>query len=104
MVMGMFGRFDDARRLSDEAMRLATEFRGRATGAMYQVRSRLESLAGDYEAGERFIGEGYDDLVSLGNVVNSSTFAGYRARAFVPPREGRRGSSLVGRVSGADVE
>ena len=83
MVMGMLGRFDDARRLSDEAMRLATEFRGRATGAMYQVRSRLESLAGDYEAGERFIGEGYDDLVSLGNVVNSSTFAGYRARAFV---------------------
>jgi hypothetical protein len=83
MVLGMLGRFDEARRLSDEAMRSATEFRGRASPAMYQVRCRLESLAGDYEAADRFIGTGYDDLVSLDNVVNSSTFAGYRGRAFL---------------------
>ena len=83
MVLGMLGQFDEARRSSDEAMRMAVEFQGRITPAMYQGRCRLESLAGNYEAGERFIAMGYDDLVRLGNVVNSSTFAGYRGRALV---------------------
>ncbi len=86
MVMGMLGRFDEARRLSDEAMRLAIEFRGRVTRAMYQVGAGSSRSPAITKPAERFIGEGYDDLVSLGNVVNSSTFAGYRARRLRPPR------------------
>ena len=56
-MLGMLGQFDEGAPV-DEAMRLAIEFQGRITPAMYQVRCRLESLAGDYEAGERFIATG----------------------------------------------
>jgi tetratricopeptide (TPR) repeat protein len=77
----MLGRFDEAHRLGDEALRLATDFRGSVPPGMYQVRGRIESLAGDHDAAERFLGVGYDLLVGLGNVVNASTMVGMRGRA-----------------------
>ena len=57
-VMAMLGRFDEARRLSDEAMRLAVELRGSVPPGVYEARSRIESLAGDHEEAERFAGRG----------------------------------------------
>jgi class 3 adenylate cyclase/tetratricopeptide (TPR) repeat protein len=79
-LLAMLGQADEARRLSDEAMRLATEMRGSINPGMYEARCRIESFAGDHAAAERFAREGYDVLVSLDNVANSSTFAGERAR------------------------
>ncbi len=77
----MLGRFDEAHRLGDEAMRLEMEFRGSIPTRMYQVRSRIESLAGDEEAAERFLGRAYDLLVGGGNVIHASTAAVLRGRA-----------------------
>jgi tetratricopeptide (TPR) repeat protein len=64
-------------------MRLATELQGSVNPGMYESRCRIESLAGDHEAAERFVGMGYDLLVSLDNVANSSTSAGMRGRALL---------------------
>ncbi len=88
IMLAMLGRFDEARRLSDEAMRLAAELRGEAPPGMYESRFRIESFAGADEAAERFIGAAYDILVSHGNVANSSTSAGERGLACL--RLGRR--------------
>ena len=83
----MHGRFDEARRLSDEAMRLVVEIRGAVPPGACESRSRIESLAGDHEAAERFATMGYETLVSLDNVANSSTSAGMRGVTFL--RQGR---------------
>ena len=83
----MHGRFDEARRLSDEAMRLAVELRGAVPPGAYEARSRMESLAGDHEAAERFATMAYEMLVSLDNVANSSTSAGMRGVSLL--RQGR---------------
>ena len=85
--MAMLGRFDEARRLSDEGMRLAVEIRGSIAPGLYEGRNRIESLAGDHEAADRFSQKGYEFLVSLDNVANSSTAAGERALALL--RQGR---------------
>ncbi len=82
-VEAMLGRSDEARRLSDEGMRLITELRGSVGAGAYEARSRIEWLAGDHAAAERFAGMGYDLLVSLDNVANSSTSAGMRGLAFL---------------------
>jgi class 3 adenylate cyclase len=82
-MLAMLGRADEARRLSDEGIRLAIEMGGSAPPGMYESRCRIESLAGDYEAAERFVGIGYDFLVSLDNVANSSTSAGMRGRTLL---------------------
>ena len=82
-VAAMLGRFEEARRLSDEAMGLMVELRGSVSPGIYEARSRIESFAGDHEASERFAGTGYDLLVSLDNVANSSTSAGMRGIAFL---------------------
>jgi hypothetical protein len=82
-LMAMLGRADEARRLSDEAMRLATELRGSVNAGIFESRSRIESLAGDHEGSERFAGMGYDFLVGLDNVANASTSAGMRGLALL---------------------
>ncbi len=84
---GMLGRFEEARRLSDEAMRLGAELRGSVPPGAYESRSRIESLAGDHEAAEGFATKAYDLLVSLDNVANSSTSAGMLGVALL--RQGR---------------
>jgi hypothetical protein len=73
--------------LSDEAMRLAVELRGAVPPGAYEARSRMESLAGDHEAAERFATMAYEMLVSLDNVANSSTSAGMRGVTLL--RQGR---------------
>jgi len=86
-VAAMVGRFDEARRLSDESMRLSIELRGSVPAGAYETRSRIESLAGDLEAAERFAAMGYEFLVSVDNVAHSSTSAGMRGVALL--RQGR---------------
>ena len=105
VVLAMLGRSDEARRLSDEAMRLATDIRGSVNPGMYEARSRIESLAGDHEAAERFVGTAYDVLVSLGNVANSSTSAGMRGRALLRlgrSDEARRWANVCRETSSSD--
>jgi class 3 adenylate cyclase len=80
-LAAMLGRFDEAHRLGDEAMRLSMEFGGLIPPGEFQVRGRIESLAGDEEEAERFLGMGYEVLVGAGNVVNASTMAAMRGRA-----------------------
>jgi hypothetical protein len=82
-MLAMLGRFDEARRSSDEAMRLATELWGSVYPGMNEARSRIESLAGDHEAAESFLQTAYEVLVGLGNVANASTLAGVRGRVFL---------------------
>jgi len=55
-LLAMLGQFDEARRLSDKGMRLATELRGSVNPGLYENRCRIESLAGDHDAAERFVG------------------------------------------------
>jgi hypothetical protein len=82
-MLAMLGRFDEARRSNDEAMRLATELWGSVYPGMHEARSRIESLAGDHEAAESFLQTAYEVLVGLGNVANASTLAGVRGRVFL---------------------
>jgi tetratricopeptide (TPR) repeat protein len=104
-VTAMLGRFEEARRLSDEAMRLMVELRGSVSPGIYEERSRIESFAGDHEAAERFAGKGYDLLVSLDNVANSSTSAGMRGLALLRrgrSDEARRWAEVCREMSSSD--
>ncbi len=104
-VMAMLGRADEARRLSDEAMRIAVELRGAVNPGIYENRSRLEATLGDHEAAERFAGMGYDYLVSLDNVANSSTSAGMRGVALLRlgrNEEARRWAEICRETSSSD--
>jgi class 3 adenylate cyclase len=104
-IMAMLGRFEEARRLSDEAMRLVVELQGSASPGIYEARSRIESFAGDHEAAERFAGKDYDLLVSLDNVANSSTSAGMRGLALLRLRrsdEARRWAEVCREMSSSD--
>jgi tetratricopeptide (TPR) repeat protein len=82
-MLAMLGRFDEARQLNEEAMRLGVELEGSVNAGAREVRIRIEELAGDHEAAERFAGIGYGVLVDLHNVAHSSTFAGMRGVALL---------------------
>ena len=104
-IAALLGRFEEARRLSDEAMALAVEMRGSVNPGMYEARSRIESWAGDHEAAERFVGMGYDYMVSVDNVANSSTSAGMRGLALLHLRrsdEARRWAGVCREMSSSD--
>jgi tetratricopeptide (TPR) repeat protein len=101
----MVGRFDEARRLSDESMRLSIELRGSVPAGAYETRSRIESLAGNLEAAERFAAMGYEFLVSVDNVANSSTSAGMRGVALLRQgllEDAHRWASICRETSSSD--
>lgn len=76
------GRFDEARRLVDEAAATYEELGARldAASALAFGHADIEALAGDWPAAERALRRGYDELGDLGELGHRATVAALLSR------------------------